>query len=156
MGAGQGFAQGVQSLTNSLMAAYQLHNQSKYYDAIGEVGKQQQEYDAYKQLHKDEFQRGENGLLPAYQEQEAQAAAAQAAATRPEIPSSTPTITPGPLGFPRTQFPVGGTIQPMPAAPAPNPALSPKPGAFMLPGMRPRLPMMGRRPPMLRNFRFGR
>lgn len=155
MGAGTGFANGMQNLTNLYLQSQQLNNQRDYYAAIGDLSKQQREYDLSKQLAKSEFERGRKSLPTAFEEEEQ---ARHAAATRPAVPSSTPTVTPGPMGIPQTSFPVGAPVPPMPAEAASTPGEPPKPAGAMalIPGMRPRLPMMGRRPPMLRNFGLGR
>jgi hypothetical protein len=84
-----------------------------------------------------EWDRGTAGLPPTYTEEEA---AQQAAATRPAIPSSVPTTTPGPLGVPQTRFPTGRRVQPMPAA------IPSRPGAMGLLFRRPsNLGLMPRR-----------
>jgi hypothetical protein len=131
MGAGTGFANGMQNLTSLYLEKRRLDNQQKYYDLIGNLTPQRNDYDA-------EFERGRQGLSPAYTEEQE---AAQAAATRPEIPSSTPVETPGPLGVPQTQFPVGKAVQPMPQAPRAGGAMD------LIPSMRrPSItPRIGRR-----------
>jgi len=127
MGAGQGFERGVQQLSQNVMQLLRLNMQQKRYDQLNERFDKAIDYGA-------EFKRGRQGLPPSYTEEEE---AAQAAATRPEVPSSTPTVTPGQLGVPQSSFPVGPPVQPMLAQPS-KPA-----GAMALipPAMRP--PSMG-------------
>ena len=101
-GVGQGLNEGVKTASAAL-----LH--------VGDQAIQQARYSHLDDLYtkENEFRRGRKGLPPAYTEEEQ---AEQAAATRPEIPSSVPTSTPGPLGIPETRFETGSAVQPMPAA----------------------------------------
>ena len=140
MGAGTGFERGAHSISNSVMAGVQLGLQQQRYDQLDERYNKMFDW-------KEDFKRGESMLPPAYTEEEQ---AAQAAATRPEIPSSTPTVTPGPLGVPQTTFPVGKPVQPMPAA-QPAPSAGGAMGLIPL-GMR---PTIGRNPSLSMSSRLG-
>ena len=111
MGAGRGFERGAQSIRNSVTDGLRMGLQQKRNEQLDELYKKRIDY-------RLEFKRGMDGLGPSYQDEldRLEEEAAQVAATRPEIPSSVPTSTPGPLGIPQTTFPVGKQVQPMPAA----------------------------------------
>ncbi len=124
MGAGTGFAEGARSLNNSVLTGIQLGMQQDRYNKLDERYQKAMDYNL-------EWQRGLDGLPPSYTDEEE---AQQAAATRPEIPSSVPTSTPGPLGVPQTTFPVGKPVQPMPAD---TPRAAGGAIGLIPPGMRP-------------------
>ena len=136
MGAGQGFERGAQNFSSSVMQGLRLGLQQKRNDQLDELYKHAIDYNL-------EWKRGIDGLPPSYTEEEE---TAQAAATRPEIPSSVPMSTPGPLGVPQTTFPVGKPVQPMPAAAprAPGGAMGLLPPSMRIPSLR-MLPGMRRR-----------
>jgi hypothetical protein len=113
-GAGGGFERGAHSISQSVMSGIQLGMQQKRYDQLDARYNKMFDFQA-------DFERGKQGLPPLYAEEEQAAQHDNAvAATRPEVPSSVPTSTPGPLGIPKTSFPVGPPVQPMPAE-APKP-----------------------------------
>ncbi|HSQ90618.1 MAG TPA: hypothetical protein VLM19_00420 [Nitrospiraceae bacterium] len=112
MGAGQGFERGVQNLSSNLMQGIGLMLKQQRNEQLDKQGEMMMEA-------RDAWQRGIEGRPPRYQEEEEEAA--RAAAMRPEIPSSLPTATPGPLGIPQTRFDTGKPVHPMPAA-VPKPA----------------------------------
>jgi hypothetical protein len=132
MGAGQGFERGVNQFSQNVMQGLRLGLQQKRNEQLDDLYNHAIDYNL-------EWKRGIEGLPPSYHDEEEEAA--RAAAMRPEIPSSVPTSTPGPLGIPRTQFETGKPVQPMSAA-------APKTGGAMgllsssmrlpslLPGMR--------------------
>ena len=138
-GVGGGFERGAQSISQSVLGGIQLGMQQKRYDQLDERYNKMFDF-------KSDFERGKQGLPPLYAEEEQAAQQDQAiTATRPAVPSSVPTSTPGPLGIPRTSFQTGPPVQPMPAE-APKPA-----GAMgLLPPTMPRMPggMGGRLPSM--------
>lgn len=111
MGVGQGFERGAQQFSQNVMQGIRMGLQQKRNEQLDDLYKQTIDYNL-------EWQREIDGFPPSYHEEEEEAA--QAAATRPEIPSSIPTSTPGPLGIPQTRFPVGRPVQPMPVSPKPT------------------------------------
>lgn len=110
-GVGQGLNEGVKTAGPFILAALQAKQQQKQFDTLNDRYNKAFDYQA-------DFDRGQQGLPPLYTEE---AQTNQAAATRPEVPSSIPTQTPGPLGVPQTTFPVGKPVQPMPSTASPAP-----------------------------------
>jgi hypothetical protein len=106
MGVGTGFERGAQNFSSNVLQGIRLGLQQKRNEQLDELYNHAIDYNP-------EWKRGIDGLPPSYHEEEE---AALAAATRPAIPSSVPTSTPGPLGIPQTMFPLGKPVQPMPAA----------------------------------------
>jgi hypothetical protein len=110
-GVGQGLERGVGITANMLMNVLQLKQQDAHFQ---------------KALAADlAWKRGMTGM------DEPEDQTARLAASRPAIPSATPTETPGQLGVPITQFPVGAPVQPVPAT-APPPAMPSRAGAAAL------------------------
>lgn len=131
-------------MSNSIMGGLQLGLQQQRADKLDE------RFDKMF-MDKNEFARGRQGLPPVYTEEESME---QAAATRPEIPSSVPTSTPGPLGIPKTQFDEGAPVQPMPVV-TPRPVAGG--AAALLPPTPSRLPGgMGTRRMGLSRYGFNR
>jgi hypothetical protein len=128
-----GFEQGAQDFSSNLMQWTRL-------------GLQQQQYDQEdKRFNRRlELERGKNGMGPSYEDDLKKM---QADATWPDIPSSVPTSTPGPLGVPQTTFPAGKPVQPMPAA-TPNA----QGGAMGLLQSSMRTPSLGMLPLMRRRY----
>jgi hypothetical protein len=112
-GIGQGIAEGVRVGGSFLLQGLQMKQRK---DLI------ERQFDADL-----EWKRGMAGLGPSDEE-----ADQHADATRPAIPSSTPTVTTGQMGVPQTTFNTGRPVQSRPAAPAPQASGA----ALLTPGMR--------------------
>lgn len=109
-GVGQGLDRGVRMAADFIMKGLEMKQKDAHFQQAMDYDRARDNQAMDLNL---EWDRGTAGLEPSYEDEEE---AAQAAATRPAIPSSTPTVTPGPLGFPQTRFSTGRQVQPMPAA----------------------------------------
>jgi hypothetical protein len=114
-GIGQGLDRGVRMAADFIMKGLEMKQKDTHFQQAMDYDRA---LDTQAMDYNREWQRGIDGLPPSDHDEEQ---AAEAAATRPAIPSSTPITKPGPMGFPMSRFDTGRPIQPVPAAPVKAP-----------------------------------